>query len=101
MSEPRIDRVLVAIKPWQRGLPLEAEHAGQLAQAAGITDPDVIDMITWKNACRFYDWDPFQHTPKEQASVGALRALATDVDTSTTTKAQYRERYLASASAGD
>ena len=35
--------------------------------------------------------------PKEQATVGALRALAKDVDTSTTTKAQYRERYLASA----
>jgi universal stress protein E len=35
MSERQIDRVLVAIKPWQRGLPLEAQHAGQLAQAVG------------------------------------------------------------------
>jgi len=41
--------------------------------------------------------NPFKHTPKERATVGALRALAPDVDTSTTTKAQYRERYLASA----
>lgn len=63
---------------------------------AGIAD-DVIHQITWENACRFYDWDPFRRTPKEQATVGALRSLATDVDTSETTKAEYRERYLASA----
>ncbi|MDO8365040.1 MAG: amidohydrolase family protein [Actinomycetota bacterium] len=61
---------------------------------AGITD-DVINKITWQNACRFYRFDPFQHTTREQATVGALRALATDVDTSTTSKAQYRERYAA------
>ncbi len=64
---------------------------------AGIAD-DVIHQITWENACRFYDWDPFRRTPKEQATVGALRSLATDVDTAETTKAEYRERYLASAS---
>ena len=63
--------------------------------AAGIAD-DVIHKITWQNACRFYRFDPFQHTPREQATVGA-RALATDVDTSTTTKAEYRERYLTAA----
>jgi predicted TIM-barrel fold metal-dependent hydrolase len=69
-------------------------------EAAGVSD-DVINLITWENACRFYDWDPFLHTPKDQATVGALRALAADVDTSTTTKAQYRERYMAaSGSAG-
>jgi hypothetical protein len=69
-------------------------------EAAGVSD-DVINLITWENACRFYDWDPFLHTPKDQATVGGLRALAADVDTSTTTKAQYRERYMAaSGSAG-
>jgi len=62
--------------------------------AAKIAD-DVINKITWENACRFYRFDPFKHTPKEQATVGALRALAEDVDTGTTTKAQYRERYAA------
>ena len=41
----------------------------------------------------------FKDIPKEQATVGALRALATDVDTSTTTKAEYRRRYDAAASA--
>ena len=64
--------------------------------AAGTGD-DLIHKITWENACAFYNWDPFQHTPKDQATVGALRALATDVDTSVTSKAAYRERYVASA----
>ena len=35
MSRERIERVLVAIKPWERGLPLESQHAAQLAQALG------------------------------------------------------------------
>ncbi len=34
-----------------------------------------IHKITWENSCRFFDWDPFKHTPKEQATVGALRAI--------------------------
>ena len=63
--------------------------------AADISD-DVIHKITWQNACRFYRFDPFQHTPRSRRRSVPLRALATDVDTSTTTKAQYRERYLAS-----
>ncbi len=45
-----------------------------------VPDED-IHKITWENACRFYKFDPFEHTPREQATVGALRALATDVDT--------------------
>lgn len=64
---------------------------------AGITDDAVIHKITWENASRFYGFDPFKHTPREQATVAALRALATDVDTSETRKATYRERYLATA----
>jgi universal stress protein E len=35
MSSETIKRVLVAIKPWERGLPLESQHAAQLAQALG------------------------------------------------------------------
>jgi len=63
-------------------------------EGAGTSDT-LIHKVTWENACRFYNWDPFKHTPREKATVGALRALATDVDTSETTKAQYRERYAA------
>ena len=31
----QLKRILLAVKPWQRGLPLAANHARQLAQAAG------------------------------------------------------------------
>ena len=54
-----------------------------------------IDMITWENSARFFNWDPFKNTPKEQATVGALRALSTDVDTAETSKDEYRRRFLA------
>jgi len=37
MSHSPIERILVAIKPWQRGLPLESQHASQLAEALGAT----------------------------------------------------------------
>ena len=48
---------------------------------AGADDTD-INKITWQNACNFFNWDPFALTPREKASVGALRAKATDVDVS-------------------
>jgi universal stress protein E len=35
MAQQKIERVLVAIKPWERGLPLESQHAAQLAQSLG------------------------------------------------------------------
>jgi predicted TIM-barrel fold metal-dependent hydrolase len=46
----------------------------------GLTDEE-INKITWQNACNFYQFDPFEFISREQATVGALRALATDVDT--------------------
>jgi hypothetical protein len=46
-----------------------------------VTDDDEINLITWENAARFYEFDPFQSVPRERANVGSLRALATDVDT--------------------
>ncbi|MDP2013869.1 MAG: amidohydrolase family protein, partial [Actinomycetota bacterium] len=59
---------------------------------ANCTDKE-IDMITHENVARFFDWDPFKHTSKENATVGALRALATDVDVTPTTKAEFKRRY--------
>jgi predicted TIM-barrel fold metal-dependent hydrolase len=59
---------------------------------AAVPDNE-INKITYENACRFFDFDPFQHTTRAQANVGALRALAGDVDLSTVTKAEYRARY--------
>jgi hypothetical protein len=58
---------------------------------AGCSDSD-IHAITWENACRFFDWDPFKHVAKDQSTVGALRALATDVDTTRMPKDEWRKQ---------
>ncbi len=42
--------------------------------------PDEIDKITHQNAMRHFRYDPFVHIPREQCTVGALRAQATHVD---------------------
>jgi hypothetical protein len=60
-------------------------------EGAGVTDEE-IHKITWENATRFFSWDPFAHTPKEKATVGALRALATDVDTTRMPREEWRKR---------
>lgn len=44
--------------------------------------PAEIEAVTHANACRAFSFDPFAHVPREQATVGALRARATHVDTS-------------------
>jgi predicted TIM-barrel fold metal-dependent hydrolase len=64
--------------------------------AAGCTDAE-IDQITWQNTCRFFDYDPFAHVPRAEADVAALRARATDVDTATVSRAEWRARYEARA----
>ena len=46
---------------------------------AGVPDAD-IHKITWQNTTRHFRYDPFQHLPKEQCTVGALRARAQHVD---------------------
>jgi hypothetical protein len=48
--------------------------------AANVPD-DEIHQITWQNACTWYQFDPFEHRTREESTVGALRALAADVDT--------------------
>jgi hypothetical protein len=45
----------------------------------GVPD-DEIDKMTHRNAARHFRFDPFASRPKEQCTVGALRAQATDVD---------------------
>ncbi len=71
--------------------PESPEFAWKEFQDAGCTDEE-INKITWENTCRFFDWDPFARTPKDQATVGALRAKATDVDVTRMPKEQWRER---------
>ena len=53
-----------------------------LAAAQAVPDAD-LHQITHRNACRWYSFDPFAHVPREQATVGALRARAAGHDVST------------------
>ena len=71
--------------------PDSPEYTWKEFQDAGVTD-DEIHKITWENATKFFGWDPFAQIPKEQATVGALRALATDVDTTRMPREEWRKR---------
>jgi predicted TIM-barrel fold metal-dependent hydrolase len=63
-------------------------------EAAHLSDP-VINQITWENACRFFRFDPFATRSKDQATVRALRGLNPEVDTSITSRQEYRARFEA------
>jgi len=70
------------------------EYLLEQCQGAGMSDED-IDKVSWKNVARFCSYDPFAVIPKEQATVGALRALSPDVDTSVVPRREWRARYEA------
>jgi predicted TIM-barrel fold metal-dependent hydrolase len=72
--------------------PRSPESLWEEVQAAMCTDEE-IHKLTWQNACTFFRFDPFAHRPREEATVGALRNSATDVDITETTKAEYRRRF--------
>ncbi|EFC86726.1 amidohydrolase family protein [Parafrankia sp. EUN1f] len=57
--------------------PLAPESLGRYLD--GVPDRDVA-KITHENALRLFSFDLFSHLPREQATVGALRARAADVD---------------------
>jgi len=63
---------------------------------ASVTD-DEIHKITWENSCRHFRFDPFAHTSRDAATVGALRAQSPDVDTTIRSRHEWAERYAASA----
>jgi predicted TIM-barrel fold metal-dependent hydrolase len=58
-------------------------HAPELVMKhfAGVPDAE-IDKITHENAMRIFQYDPFAHLPREQATAGALRARAAGHDVS-------------------
>jgi predicted TIM-barrel fold metal-dependent hydrolase len=92
------DRIGVDIIAWECDYPHtdstwpdSPEFAMREFEDAGCSD-DEIHKITWQNACRFFSWDPFAHTPRDEATVGALRGLATDVDTTRMSRADWRKR---------
>jgi hypothetical protein len=51
--------------------------------AADDVPDDEVNKITHENAMRWYSFDPFAHRPREECTVGALRAEAGDWDVST------------------
>ena len=51
-----------------------------LAAYLGDVSDEDIAKITHENALRIFSFDAFDHVPKQEATVGALRAQATDVD---------------------
>jgi len=56
------------------------EAPEELAEVtAGVPD-DEVNKITYENACRWYNFDPFKHRTREQCTVGALRAEAGEHD---------------------
>jgi predicted TIM-barrel fold metal-dependent hydrolase len=61
-------------------------------EGAGLSD-DLIDKVSWRNVAAFCGYDPFAVIPKEKATVGALRASAMDVDTTTVSRRERRARY--------
>jgi hypothetical protein len=61
---------------------------------AGASDDD-IHKITWENSCRHFGYDPFARIKREDATVGKLRALSPDVDTTTRSRAEWRQSYEA------
>jgi predicted TIM-barrel fold metal-dependent hydrolase len=95
------DRIGVDIIAWECDYPHSdaywpdaPEKVLEELNAAGASD-DEINKITWQNTCRFFGWDPFTTIPKEQATVGALRALATDVDVTPVSRTEWARRYAA------
>ncbi|MDE0580257.1 MAG: amidohydrolase family protein [bacterium] len=57
------------------------EELAKLMTEAGVTQ-DEADKITHRNAMAWYSFDPFDHVPLQQASVGALRASVAGHDVS-------------------
>jgi predicted TIM-barrel fold metal-dependent hydrolase len=62
--------------------PTSPEMLGKSLDAAGAAAPnaEVLAKITHRNAMRHFRYDPFALRPREQCTVGALRASAADVD---------------------
>jgi predicted TIM-barrel fold metal-dependent hydrolase len=84
-----VDRITVEIDyphsdtTWPRA----PERLAQDFDGADLTD-DEINRITHLNAMNFFSYDPFSHRPREQCTVGALRAEAVGVDVEPRAKAR-------------
>jgi len=72
--------------------PGSPEELWEQLELAKCSDPEIA-KITHENALRWFRFDPFTHVAREEASVGALRARASDVDLGTRSRADYRAAY--------
>jgi predicted TIM-barrel fold metal-dependent hydrolase len=61
--------------------PNAPEELHRVATKYAVPDADLA-KITYENAMRWYQFDPFAHRPKEQCTVGALRAEVAEHDVS-------------------
>jgi predicted TIM-barrel fold metal-dependent hydrolase len=52
----------------------------ELAEVSVDVSDEDLDKISYQNALRWYSYDPFAHVPKQEATVGALRAKAAGHD---------------------
>jgi len=96
------DRIGIDIIAWEADFPHSdclwpdaPEHVLGELNAAGCSDAE-IEKITWENTARFLGLDAFGVIPREQATVGALRALSPDVDTTTRSRKEWAELYALS-----
>jgi hypothetical protein len=60
---------------------------GLMKYLDGVSDEE-IDKMTHLNAMKHFQFDPFSVRPREQCTVGALRAEASDVDTALVSRAR-------------
>jgi predicted TIM-barrel fold metal-dependent hydrolase len=74
--------------------PSSADELWEHFELARCTEKEIA-AITHENAMRWFRFDPFRHIQKEQATVGALKARASDVDTRTRSKAEYKAEWEA------
>ncbi|MCH2173890.1 amidohydrolase [Myxococcota bacterium] len=78
--------------------PGSAEELWEHLELAKCSDEE-IHKITHGNALEWLNFDPFVHVPREQATVGALMATATDVDIRTRSKVEYKKDFEAAQAA--
>jgi predicted TIM-barrel fold metal-dependent hydrolase len=64
----------------------------QLMKSLVDCSDEEIDKITHRNAMRVFQYDPFAHVPRDQATVGALRAKAAGRDVSIVSKGKPGSR---------
>jgi predicted TIM-barrel fold metal-dependent hydrolase len=70
----------------------------RLMRSLGGVPDDEVNAITHENAMRHFRFDPFSVRPRDECTVGALRAGALDVDVTTKDAVRHRDARLVMAS---